>query len=194
MSERLKGGTCVEDIFSWGARPWPRSSAQHWASRCWASRPRRATDRQPLPRAGRRRARRGATPIAGALGQRHDDTARASCEFAGREFLTDAELAERTHEVATRAEKRPTSAAADVELAYNNEWWERGSPLKRTSLIIDPPDGRLPALTDEGKKIVAARDATGKAAARRTRGRIGRCRSAAFSTTVFRRFRRATTT
>ncbi len=80
-------------------------------------------------------------------------------EFAGREFLTDAELAERTHEVATRAEKRPTSAAADVELAYNNEWWERGSPLKRTSLIIDPPDGRLPALTEEGKKIVAARDA-----------------------------------
>ncbi len=80
-------------------------------------------------------------------------------EFAGREFLTDAELAERTHEVATRAEKRPASAAADVELAYNNEWWERGSPLKRTSLIIDPPDGRLPALTEEGKKFVAARDA-----------------------------------
>ena len=79
-------------------------------------------------------------------------------EFAGREFLTDKELAERAHEVATRAEKRPTSAAADVELAYNNEWWERGTPLKRTSLIIDPPDGRLPALTEKGKQIVAARE------------------------------------
>ena len=54
--------------------------------------------------------------------------------------------------MATRAEKRPTSTAADVELAYNNEWWDRGSPLKRTSLIIDPADGRLPALTEEGKE------------------------------------------
>ena len=66
-------------------------------------------------------------------------------EFGGREFLTDEELAARTIEVATRAEKRPDSAVADVELAYNNEWWDRGAPLKRTSLILDPPDGKLPA-------------------------------------------------
>jgi hypothetical protein len=86
-------------------------------------------------------------------------------EFAGREFLTDQELADRTQEVATRAERRPETAAADVELAYNNEWWERGAPLRRTSLIIDPPDGRLPALTAEGTQRIAAR-----AQARKGRG------------------------
>lgn len=84
-------------------------------------------------------------------------------ELAGREFLTDEELSERSQEVATRAEKRPTSKLADVELAYNNEWWDRGAPLKRTSLIIDPVDGRLPALTEEGKTLVAARQAARQA-------------------------------
>jgi hypothetical protein len=80
-------------------------------------------------------------------------------EFKGREFLTDEELAARSQEVATRADRRPDSRQADLELAYNNEWWDRGAPLRRTSLIIDPSDGRLPPLTEEGKKRVAARDA-----------------------------------
>jgi len=80
-------------------------------------------------------------------------------EFSDREFLTDEELKERTEEVATRAEKRPNSALADVELAYNNEWWDRGAPLKRTSLIVDPPNGRLPKLTPDGQKRVAAQEA-----------------------------------
>src|SRR6187397_3629919 len=71
-------------------------------------------------------------------------------EFAGREFLTEQELHDRTVEAATRAERRPDSAKADVDLAYNNEWWDRGAPLKRTSLIIDPANGRLPELTPEG--------------------------------------------
>jgi hypothetical protein len=80
-------------------------------------------------------------------------------DLAGREFLTDAEWAERAREIATRADRRPESRLADVELAYNNEWWDRGAPLRRTSLIIDPADGKLPALTDEGRKLLAARQA-----------------------------------
>ena len=39
-------------------------------------------------------------------------------------------------------------------LSYNEFWYERGVDLtddKRTSLIIDPPDGRLPALTASGE-------------------------------------------
>ena len=38
---------------------------------------------------------------------------------------------------------------------YNEFWYDRGNRVagtKRTSLIIDPPDGRLPAWTPEGKK------------------------------------------
>jgi hypothetical protein len=86
-------------------------------------------------------------------------------DLAGREYLSDEEWAARAKEVATRAEKRPEDALADVELAYNNEWWDRGVPLKRTSLITDPPNGLLPPLTAEGRQLVAARDA-----ARRSHG------------------------
>jgi hypothetical protein len=77
-------------------------------------------------------------------------------DLADREFLTDEEWATRAKEAATRAENRPDDPVADVELAYNNAWWDIGVPLKRTSLIIDPPNGMLPPLTPEGQKRVAA--------------------------------------
>lgn len=81
-------------------------------------------------------------------------------DLAGREFLSDHEWAARAKEAATRAEARPSDPIADVGLAYNNEWWDRGTPLRRTSLIIDPPTGKLPLLTAEGTRRVAAREAT----------------------------------
>src|SRR5262245_1858097 len=40
---------------------------------------------------------------------------------------------------------------------YNNFWWDRGASIGRTSLIVDPADGKLPALTPEGQKRRAAR-------------------------------------
>jgi hypothetical protein len=88
-------------------------------------------------------------------------------DLENREVLSDEEWAARAKEIATRAlaENRPDDPLADVELAYNNEWWDRGVPLKRTSLIVDPANGKLPPLTAEGQKRVAAREA-----ARRQRG------------------------
>jgi hypothetical protein len=51
--------------------------------------------------------------------------------------------------------------------AYNEFWWDRGNKIvgtKRTSLIVDPPDGRYPAMTPEGQKradlIAASRNDT----------------------------------
>jgi hypothetical protein len=45
---------------------------------------------------------------------------------------------------------------------YNEFWYERGSSLtaKRTSLIVDPPDGRLPPLTPQGRKAAELRAAS----------------------------------
>src|SRR6185436_6760089 len=40
-------------------------------------------------------------------------------------------------------------------IPYNEFWYERGSKIvgtKRTSLIIDPPDGRIPPLTPQAKQ------------------------------------------
>jgi hypothetical protein len=46
---------------------------------------------------------------------------------------------------------------------YNEFWYDRGDKVvktKRTSLIVDPPDGRLPPLTAEGKKRMDLRELT----------------------------------
>ena len=43
---------------------------------------------------------------------------------------------------------------------YNEFWYDAGThlvPTLRTSLIIDPPDGRLPAVTESAREKVAAR-------------------------------------
>ena len=45
------------------------------------------------------------------------------------------------------ADRRDGGAARDVERAYNDFWWDYGDNLTedlRTSLIVDPPDGRIP--------------------------------------------------
>jgi hypothetical protein len=86
-------------------------------------------------------------------------------EFAGKEFLTDAEAAQYEARTVQRnnRDNREGSADADVASAYNEFWWDRGvhaarvNGRTRTSLIVDPPDGRIPALTAEGQQRAAAR-------------------------------------
>ena len=82
-----------------------------------------------------------------------------------KELLSKEEEAEVNEQSDTRAERRPADRAQDLELAYDQVWWDRGASIGRTSLIIDPKDGRLPPLTPDGQKVLDAR-----AAARRTRG------------------------
>ena len=44
-----------------------------------------------------------------------------------------------------------------MERAYNDFWWDRGTKVTslRTSLVVDPPDGKVPALTAEAQKRAA---------------------------------------
>jgi hypothetical protein len=79
-------------------------------------------------------------------------------KFAGREFLTEEEVRALDQAETTRADQRSSNAAADVDAAYNQFWWDRGKTVgtRRTSLVIDPADGRLPALTADGQKRAAA--------------------------------------
>ena len=82
-------------------------------------------------------------------------------ELAGKEFFTAAEAAdyERVVVERTNRDQRPGDAAADVARAYNDFWWDFGRNVsgKQTSLVIDPVDGRIPALTPDAAKRVAAR-------------------------------------
>ena len=101
-------------------------------------------------------------------------------EFANKPVLTEQEAAEYERRIveqrnadATRDRDKQTSrgtvngteVTADVALAYNDFWWDRGTRVvgsRRTSLVIDPPDGRIPPLTPEARarieKLEAARE------------------------------------
>ena len=82
--------------------------------------------------------------------------------LADREFLTQEEVAERERAALERNEQlllaapRRTTVGGNVG-AYNNFWLDGGTrPTGRTSLIFDPPTGRLPAMTPEAERIRAA--------------------------------------
>src|SRR5437868_88583 len=80
-------------------------------------------------------------------------------ELAGKELLTGLEAAEREKRILEQVstDRRDGGAEVDVGRSYNELWRERGGLLQRTSLIVDPPDGRLPPLTPDGQKREEAR-------------------------------------
>src|SRR5437870_5862251 len=78
-------------------------------------------------------------------------------KYAGREFLTAEERAAQDKETSIGTDKRDERGTPDdVNGAYNQVWWERGWSDGRTSLIYDPPDGRIPPLTPAAQKRKAA--------------------------------------
>jgi hypothetical protein len=86
-------------------------------------------------------------------------------DLAGKDVLTAEEAAEFEKQTLERrnADRRDGGANADVGRAYNQFWWDYGSKVigtKRTSLVIDPPDGKIPSLTPQGQKKADSRAAT----------------------------------
>ena len=81
-------------------------------------------------------------------------------DLAGKAFFTEKEAAdfEKRTVDANNADRRAASAEADVGTAYNDFWYDRGTKVvasRRTSLIVDPPDGKVPALTPAAQKRLA---------------------------------------
>jgi hypothetical protein len=87
-------------------------------------------------------------------------------EFAGKEFFTSQEAEEFTKAELNRVDgdRRDGGDDADVGRAYNEFWRDRGKLISdlRTSMIIDPPDGRVPPLTPQAQKMVVARRAANR--------------------------------
>jgi hypothetical protein len=83
--------------------------------------------------------------------------------LGARNVLTDEEFAERAARAESQLEQ--DDAAIDVETvdvsnagavgsptSPQPHWQERGTPQRQASLIVDPPNGRLPPLTDAGRR------------------------------------------
>jgi hypothetical protein len=67
-----------------------------------------------------------------------------------RMFLTDEEYAERDKRVSGLADRYNKEESGDK--LGQGHWVEMGVPSRRTSLLISPANGRLPDMTDEGKR------------------------------------------
>ncbi len=90
-------------------------------------------------------------------------------DLAGKDVLNDQEAAEFAIKNQRNQDNREATAVGvvngqqsnlDVERAYNDFWWDFGKNVvstKRSSLVIDPPDGRIPPLTEMAQKRAAAR-------------------------------------
>jgi hypothetical protein len=89
--------------------------------------------------------------------------------FGTRTVLTDAEFAERSAQL----ERQKAQDLADFDFEHPSipfgqvgggqsppqHWFERSAPQRQASLIVDPPNGRLPALTAAAQKRLAERRA-----------------------------------
>src|SRR6266566_1794325 len=80
-------------------------------------------------------------------------------KYANQEFFTEAQRAELDKERAAllgRDKRVERGTELDVAGAYNAAFMSIKHTGVRTSLIVDPPDGRIPARTPEAQKIAAA--------------------------------------
>ena len=87
-------------------------------------------------------------------------------DLAKQQVLTDEEAARFEKQAIEAAVDRPPRAGDTG--TYNEFWFERARTVvesKRTSLIFDPSNGRLPPLTPEGQKRAVALAAAERAAA-----------------------------
>src|SRR6201998_204350 len=78
---------------------------------------------------------------------------------ANKEFFTEAERAELDRvrsEVLGRERRAERGTERDVSGSYNNVFVSFKRTGARTSLIVDPPNGRIPPLTPEAQTLASA--------------------------------------
>jgi len=87
--------------------------------------------------------------------------------FGDRQVLTDQEFEQRLKQTATQldsdnaefnVETADTANAGAVGSATSPppHWLERSETSRRTSMVVDPPDGRVPPMTEEGRRRLAS--------------------------------------
>jgi hypothetical protein len=87
-------------------------------------------------------------------------------QYGNRLYLTDEEIADRARRDAQIRQRSLEETAAPApapggpaDTGPPSHWGEQGTRTARqTSLIVDPPDGKIPALTPEAQRRAASRD------------------------------------
>jgi hypothetical protein len=87
--------------------------------------------------------------------------------FAGREFMTPEEVSEYEKLALEREDGRPPDDARSLdEQSVHPVWWldygKKVVKTARTSLIVDPPDGKMPPQTAQARERAAARRAAAR--------------------------------
>src|SRR6516164_6947578 len=76
--------------------------------------------------------------------------------FGTRATLTDEELAQRERQAESQNESDTQEFATgkdNVTINPPGYWVEHGKPNRQASLVVDPPDGRIPPMTEQGRKF-----------------------------------------
>ncbi|WP_126174132.1 hypothetical protein [Altericroceibacterium xinjiangense] len=76
-----------------------------------------------------------------------------TAEQGNRVFLTDEEFTERQERINKLANRYEDDSSSDR--LGQGHWVEMGEPSRRTSLLVQPSNGRLPDMTEEGKRLSA---------------------------------------
>ena len=103
-------------------------------------------------------------------------------DLSDQDVFTEEEAAQFTEERLAALDKDQPGPDGRIPLSggYNDFWWDYGRQLTddlRTSLVVDPPDGRIPSLTADGqeradlRRAALGRDAHGP----EDRGAFERC-------------------
>ena len=74
-------------------------------------------------------------------------------ELARKEFFTEAEAIAYEKQ---RIERENAQSKDDIHydnVLWQTEKWAKGVSNRRTSLIFDPPDGKIPPLTEKGRQL-----------------------------------------
>ena len=94
----------------------------------------------------------GAPDLQGIWTDTYDTPLQRPARFAGREFLTEEEVAALDKErsaILRRDHREPQGSERDVSGAYNAVFESVKPTGRRTSLIVEPNDGRIPSFTPE---------------------------------------------
>jgi hypothetical protein len=80
-------------------------------------------------------------------------------ELAGREFLSAEEIADLEQQRRERPDGRPPGDPRTAPSVHAPYWLDYGTEVVgsgRSSLVVDPPDGRIPELSDAGRRRATA--------------------------------------